>query len=46
MPESYWDFLKSIIKENAYQNPHNTVIVAALRAYVKKQSNAEIEYGF
>ncbi|RCX17159.1 hypothetical protein DFR58_10853 [Anaerobacterium chartisolvens] len=41
MAASYWDFLKSIIKENAYENPHNTVVAAALRAYAKKLSNVK-----
>jgi hypothetical protein len=41
MAASYWDFLKSIIKENAYENPHNKAVAAALRAYVKKLSNTK-----
>ncbi|MDD3852747.1 MAG: transcriptional regulator [Syntrophomonadaceae bacterium] len=41
MIASYWDFLKSIIKENAYENPRNTFIASALRAYVNKLSNTK-----
>lgn len=42
MAASYWDYLKSIIKENAYENPNNTVVAAALRDYVNKLSNTKV----